>query len=85
MEFIKQDPFLSKFNIRAAYHHIDIYELHADFLVLSWVFGINIKQVYSFAFRIELGFLYFTKISRPLIKKWRGEPNVLLCLDDALG
>ncbi|XP_033761087.1 uncharacterized protein LOC117342901 [Pecten maximus] len=88
MQFIKKDSFCFKFDIHSAYHHVDIFERHTKFLGFSWRLGGKV-QFFKFKvlpFGLSSACYIFTKLTRPLIKKWRSEgKEVLMYLDDGLG
>ena len=87
MEFITNNSICFQFDVVSAYHHVSIALPHTDFLGFSWKCG-NVKW-YEFLvlpFGLSSPCYIFTKITRPLIKKWRGEgKQVLIYLDDGLG
>ena len=87
MEFITNNSICFQFDVVSAYHHVSIALPHTDFLGFSWKCG-NVKW-YEFLvlpFCLSSACYIFTKITRPLIKKWRGEgKQVLVYLDDDLG
>jgi hypothetical protein len=84
MEIITNNSFCFQFDVVSAYHHISIALPHTDFLGFSWKCG----HVKWFAFLVlpfglSSACYICTKITRPLIKKWRGEgKQVLMYLDD---
>ena len=88
MEFITNNSFCFQFDILSAYHHINIFIPHTEFLGFSWKCDSTTKW-YKFLvlpFGLSSACYIFTKITRPLIKKWRGEgKQVLMYLDDGLG
>jgi hypothetical protein len=87
MEIITNNSFCFQFDVVSAYHHISIALPHTDFLGFSWKCG-NVKW-FAFLvlpFGLSSACYICTKITRPLIKKWRGEgKQVLMYLDDGLG
>ncbi|VDI73126.1 Hypothetical predicted protein [Mytilus galloprovincialis] len=88
MQFIKQDFYCFKFDILSAYHHLDIYEPHTDYLGFSWTYGESTKyfKFLVLPFGLSSACYIFTKVTRPLIKKWRGEgKQILMYLDDGFG
>ncbi|XP_069109284.1 LOW QUALITY PROTEIN: uncharacterized protein [Argopecten irradians] len=88
MQFIKKDAFCFKFDIHSAYHHVDIFEPHREFLGFSWNFGGTVKyfKFKVLPFGLSSACYIFTKLTRPLIKKWRSEgKEILMYLDDGLG
>ena len=88
MNFIEKDFYFFKFDLHSAYHHVDIFEQHTDFLGFSWTFG-DVDRYFKFKvlpFGLSSACYIFTKLTRPLVKKWRGEGmKVLMYLDDGLG
>lgn len=88
MQFIQNNFHCFLFDIHSAYHHIDIYKPHTDYLGFSWTYDNKVKY-YKFLvlpFGLSSACYIFTKITRPLIKKWRGEgKQILMYLDDGLG
>ena len=87
MQFITNNSLCFQFDVVSAYHHVNIFLPHTDFLGFFWRCG-NI-QWYSFLvlpFGLNSACYIFTKITRYLIKKWCGEgKHVLMYLDDGLG
>ncbi|KAK3086454.1 hypothetical protein FSP39_018665 [Pinctada imbricata] len=88
MQFIQKGHFCFKFDLHSAYHHIDIFLPHTTFLGFSWQYG-NETKFFKFLvlpFGLSSACYIFTKVTRPLVKKWRGEgKKVLMYLDDGLG
>ena len=88
MQFITNKSSCFKFDVHSAYHHIDIYEPHTTFLGFSWKYG-SVTKFFKFLvlpFGLSSACYIFTKVTRPLIKKWRGEgKQILMYLDDGLG
>ena len=85
---IKLDSHLFKYDITSAYHHLDVYEPHTEFLGFSWITDGQIKY-YKFLvlpFGLSTACYIFTKVTRPLVKKWRSEgKHIVMYLDDGLG
>ena len=88
MLYIKEHYFCFKFDLHSAYHHVDIFENHTTFLGFAWSFKGKVR-FYKFSvlpFGLSSACNILTKITRPLVKKWRGEgKQVLMYLDDGLG
>ena len=88
MQFIDTGSYCFKYDVHSAYHHIDIFEPHTEFLGFSWKFGDHIKyfKFLVLPFGLSSACYIFTKVTRPLIKKWRSEgKHILMYLDDGLG
>jgi len=68
-----KNSFEFTFDLRSAYHHVDICESHTTYLGFSWQHcGGNIKYVYrSLPFGASVGGHLFSKTVRVLIKYWR--------------
>lgn len=86
--YVKQHSWMFKFDIHSAYHHIEIFTEHTTYLGFSWEID---NEVHWFRFLVlPFGLssapYVFTKLSRPLVKKWRGEGiRIVLYLDDGFG
>lgn len=88
MQFIQANYHCFLFDIHSAYHHIDIYEPHTAYLGFAWTFENKVKffKFLVLPFGLSSACYIFTKVTRPLIKKWRGEGKlILMYLDDGLG
>ena len=88
MLYLKPNDWMFKFDIHSAYHFIDIYLPHTEFLGFSWEFE-GQRQYFKFLvlpFGLSSAPYVFTKLTRPLIRKWRLEGKcVLMYLDDGFG
>ena len=88
-EVLRPGDFMFSFDLKSGYHHIDIFPEHRKFLAFSWSFADGSVRYFMFSvlpFGLSSAPYIFTKILRPLVKKWRGEgKSVLLFLDDGLG
>ena len=85
---IPENSFLFSFDIKSAYHHIEIEQSCRTYLGFSW--EVN-DQVKFFVFNVlpfglsSAPFL-FTKVTKPLVQRWRSQGfRVLMYLDDGLG
>ena len=70
--FSKGDYFFT-FDLKSGYHHVDIHEDCWPFLGFSWGLGSNTKW-YTFKvlpFGLASACYVFTKLLRPLVKRWR--------------
>ncbi|XP_048243125.1 uncharacterized protein LOC125376006 [Haliotis rufescens] len=85
--YIEKGDWLSKFDIHSAYHHIDIYPAHTDFLGFAWGEGQN-RIFYKFLvlpFGLTTAPYVFTKVTRQLVKYWRFQGHkVVTFLDDGI-
>ena len=75
-----------RFDITSAYHFLDIFPLHREFLGFSWLDRTGKRRYYKFLvlpFDLSSACYLFTKITRSLIKKWREEGKlILMYIDD---
>ncbi|XP_072042758.1 uncharacterized protein [Amphiura filiformis] len=86
--FLRKGGSMFKFDLKSGYHHIEIHPMHRKFLGFSW--NLNGKVRYfrfsCLAFGLSSAPFIFTKIVRPLVKKWRSEGKaIVVFLDDGLG
>lgn len=75
-----------KFGIHSAYHFISIFPLHTEFLGFSWTDKKGENVYYKFLvlpFGLSTAPYIFTKLTRPLIAKWRGEGKMVSMFLDA--
>lgn len=87
--FLKKGGFMFKFDLKSGYHHIDICPAHREFLGFSWPYDGSSESFFIFRqlpFGLSSAPFIFTKVIRPLVKKWRGEgKSIVVFLDDGLG
>ena len=86
----KQGDFAFTFDLKSAYHHINIFEEHKKYLGFSWQFqGEDEPRYFIFnvlPFGISSAAHIFTKILRSVIKYWRKMGiKIIMYLDDGLG
>ena len=90
MQFITNNSYCFKFDLHSAYHHVDIFKPHTDYLGFSWCYGntVNYFKFFKFLvlpFGLSSACYIFTKLTRPLVKKWRGEgKQIMMHLDDSI-
>ena len=89
LSLLRKGHFMIKFDLTSAYHFIEIYGPHTDFLGFAWTNKNGVKMYYKFLvlpFGLSSACYIFTKVTRPLISKWRSEGQaVLMYLDDGFG
>ena len=77
------------FDLKSAYHHIDICEEHRKFLSFKWTSSDGVTKCYEFKvvpFGMCSAPYVSTKVLRQLVKYWRGRGHLtLMYLDDGLG
>lgn len=86
--FLREGGFMFKFDLKSGYHHVEIHPSHRKFLGFSWKFNGKLSY-FTFnclPFGLSSAPFIFTKVVRPLVKKWRSEgKNIVVFLDDGLG
>ena len=74
-----------KFDLKSGYFHLDVHEDFHQYLGFSWNFK-NITKYYVFTvlpFGLSIAGSVFTKVLRPLVKRWRSFGfQIILYLDD---
>ena len=77
------------FDLKSAYHHIDICEEHRKFLSFKWPPSDGCMKFYEFKvlpFGLTSAPYVFTKVVRQLVKYWRGRGDlILMYLEDGIG
>ena len=82
------EGYMFKFDLKSGYHHVDLHQDHQTYLGLSWIFEGEKKyfQFTSLAFGISTAPQVFTKLLRPLVRKWRKSGFcIVVFLDDGFG
>ena len=81
--------FLFTFDIKSAYHHIEIFQDHQTYLGFQWGYTNGKPQYFVFRvlpFGLSTAPLVFTKILKPVLRHWRSSgKRVCMFLDDGLG
>lgn len=89
LSYMKKGCFQIKFDLTSAYQFVDIYYPHTIYLGFSWVDKDGSIVFYKFLvlpFGISSACYLFTKLTKPLVKKWRREGKmVTMFLDDGYG
>ena len=73
---------------KSGYHHVDICQAHREYLGFAWLFNGSLEffRFKQLPFGLSSAPYIFTKLVRPLVKKWRGEgKSIVVFLDDGLG
>ena len=82
--------------LKSLYDHVDIFPDRRKYLSFSWTFSCGLDRFFFFSSQFFFSVLsspfgfssapyLFTKLFKPLIKKWRSEAKGIVCLDDGLG
>ena len=81
--------FVFCFDLKSAYHHVQICDEHTKFLSFKWPSEDGDLRFYEFKvlpFGLTSAPYVFTKVMHQLIKYWRGQGHqVLVFLDDGIG
>ena len=77
------------FDLKSGYHHVEIFPEHRQYLLFSWIFSSGVTRYFQFSvlpFGLSSAPYLFTKLLKPLVKKWRTEgKSIVVFLDDGLG
>ena len=83
-QYITSECFGFIFDLKNGYHHLDVCISYRKYLGFQWKGKFYIFTVLPFGLRTS-GYI-FTKVIRPLVKKWRKEGiKVVVYLDDGFG
>lgn len=89
LQMFSPGMFVFSFDLKSAYHHIDIFEEHMKFLSFKWPSVDGVMKFYEFKvlpFGLTSAPYIFTKVMRQLVKFWRGRGHLaLMYLDDGIG
>lgn len=82
------DYWFFTWDLESGYHHVDIFEQHRKFLGFAWFFreGYRYFCFNVLPFGLSSACFCFTKLLRPLVKRWRSMGhNCFVYLDDGIG
>ena len=86
-ELFEDEDYFVTFDLASGYHHIDIHEAHHKYLGLHWNFD-GAGRYFRFtvlAFGLSPASYVFSKVLRPLTKRWRGQGmKTIVFLDDGI-
>ena len=85
--FLPENGFMCTWDMRAGYHHIAIHPESRRFLGFEWSHeGVSLSgRAVGLPFGLSLAPFVFTKVFRPLIKRWRAMGiNTCLYIDDGI-
>ena len=99
LRHVNQHLFKSKFRcedisiarevLNPGYHHVEIFPEHRQYLSFSWIFSSGVTRHFQFSvlpFGLSSAPYLFTRLLKPLVKKWRTEgKSIVVFLDDGLG
>ena len=74
-QLLQKDSYFCTFDLKNGYHHISILEEHQTFIGFSWTYSDGTTKYLIFlvlVFGLASACYAFTKLLRPLVKRWRG-------------
>ena len=87
-QFLEKNGYMTVFNLKSGYHHIDVVESQQELLGFSYTDTDGNERYFKFLvllFGLATAGYVFTKVLRELIKHWRGlNIRALAFLDDGL-
>ncbi len=88
LTFLKKGGFMYQFDLKSGYHHVPICVHHQQYLGFTWFYkgALTYFTFKVLPFGLSSAPYIFTKVVRPLVKKWRSQGiNIVVYLDDGLG
>ena len=87
-ELFEKDFFFGTFDLKSGYHHVEIAEEFRTYLGFAWTHEDGITRFYRFLvlpFGLATACYVFTKLLRPLVKRWRSQGiRCVIYLDDGI-
>ena len=87
-QVLQEGHWFFTWDLKSGYHHVDISPDHQKYLGFAWPFN-GVLRYFTFAvlpFGLSSACFCFTKLLRPLVKRWRSMGhNSFVYLDDGLG
>ena len=87
-ELLQQGDHLATFDLKNGYHHIAIDDAYQEYLGFSWTFKDGRTRYFVFTvlpFGLSSASYAFSKLTRPLTKKWRAAgTRSVMYLDDGI-
>ena len=87
-QILEEGHWVFTWDLRLGYHHVDICVEHQTYLGFSWRFN-GVPRYFTFAvlpFGLSSACFCFTKLLRPLVKRWRSmSHSSFVYLDDGFG
>ena len=89
LQLLKKGDYVFSFDLKSAYHNVDIFEEHRKYLSFCWQFSDGTVRYFHFNV-LPFGFSpapqVFTKLMQQLIKYWRAKAiRVVIYIDDGIG
>lgn len=89
LQYFEEGSFVFTFDLKSAYHHIDLFEEHQKFFAFKWVYEDGTVRFFKFrvlVFGLSSAPYVFTKVTRQLVEYWRKNAiRIVLYLDDGIG
>ena len=86
-QLFQKEDFFFTFDLKSGYHHVDIHEDCWPYLGFSWGTGV-LRRYYVFRvlpFGLASACYVFTKLLRPLVKRWRSLGiRAIVYIDDGI-
>ena len=86
-QLFRKEDFFFTFDLKSGYHHVDIHEDCWPYLGFSWGTGV-LRRYYVFRvlpFGLASACYVFTKLLRPLVKRWRSLGiRAIVYIDDGI-
>ena len=84
-EVVEENHWFFTWDLKSGYHHVDIFKDHQKYLGFSWAFQ-GVFRYFTFCvlpFGLSSACYCFTKLMRPLVKRWRSMGHLsFVYLDD---
>lgn len=89
-EFLSPGDYMFSFDLKSGYHHVEIFPDHRKHLSFAWTFSSRRTRFFQFSvlpFGLNSApYLFFLKLLKPLVKKWRCEAkSIVVYMEDVLG
>ena len=88
-EVLSPRDFMFTIYLKSAYDHVETFSDHRPYLSFAWAFSSDRSRYFHFSvllFALSSAPYLFTKLLKPLVKKWRSEGKpIVVFLDHGLG
>ncbi|XP_041483129.1 uncharacterized protein LOC121429934 [Lytechinus variegatus] len=86
-DVFEKGDFVFTYDLKSAYHHIEIHDDHKEYLGFAWNFN-GIRRYFVFnvlPFGLSTAGYVFSKIMRPVVSHWRNQGHkAIMFLDDGI-
>ena len=87
-ELFEEGDYFFTFDLKSGYHHVSIHKDFVKYLGFQWRYrdgDVRFSTFLVLPFGLNVASYVFTKILRPLVKKWRGSGiKAILYIDDGI-